>query len=114
MMAVAHAEEAHGGPRERRGSRGLRFLYDTGAARSVGRSARQALAEKGFLYVARLAALGAAFPLWRLYDKVFPRSFTFQSARYPYFLHPYNLTWSNERAVEIPIAWAAVRGCRGR
>jgi SAM-dependent methyltransferase len=91
----------------------LRWRYDAGATLGRWRSARQALAEKGFFYVARLAALWACFPLWRLYDKGFPRGFDFQSARYAYFLHPYNLTWSNERAVEIPIVWAAVRARRG-
>jgi hypothetical protein len=84
----------------------VRFRYDAGAAESRLDSALQALSEKGFLYVLRLAALWAVFPLWRLYFKVFPRFFTFQAARHRYFLHPYNLTWSNERAVEVPIVLA--------
>lgn len=91
----------------------MRWTYDGGARRGPWRSARLALAEKGFFYVARLAALGAALPLWRLVDKVFPRRFTFQAARYRYFLHGYNLTWSNERAVEIPIVLAEVLARRG-
>jgi SAM-dependent methyltransferase len=92
----------------------VRWTYDAGAAPGPWSSARQALAENGFFYVARLAALWAAFPLWRLYYKVFPRSFSFQSRRYAYFLHNYNITWSNERAVEIPIVWAEVRARRGQ
>jgi len=95
------------------GSQRLRWRYDSGASLGRWRSVRQALAEKGFFYVARMAALWACFPLWRIYCKVFPRGFTFQSERYTYFLHPYNLTWSNERAVEVPIVWAAVRARRG-
>jgi SAM-dependent methyltransferase len=97
----------------RPGDRAPRWRYDAGAPPGLWRGARQELAEKGFFYVARMAALAAAWPLWRLYCKVFPRSFTFQSASYAYFLHGYNFTWSNERAVEIPIVWAAVRACRG-
>lgn len=95
------------------GSQRLRWQYDAGATLGRWQSARQALAEKGLFYVARLAALWACFPLWRIYYKVFPRGFTFQSARYEYFLHPYNLTWSNERSVEIPIVWEEVRARRG-
>jgi SAM-dependent methyltransferase len=91
----------------------VRWSYDAGARLGRWRSARLALGEKGFFYVARMAALAAAFPLWRLVDKVFPRSFAFQAARYRYFLHGYNLTWSNERAVEIPIVLAEVRARRG-
>jgi SAM-dependent methyltransferase len=34
-----------------------------------------------------------------------PRSFVFRGETYDYFYHPYNFTWGNERAVEIPIAW---------
>lgn len=91
----------------------MRWSYDAGARRGRWRSARLALTEKGYFYVARLAALAAAFPLWRLVDKVFPRSFAFQAGRYRYFLHGYNLTWSNERAVEIPIILAEVLARRG-
>lgn len=94
------------------GGRGLRWRYDDAGSLGRWRTARRALAEKGFLYVARLAVLWACFPLWRIVQRLFPRGFVFQAARYEYFLHPYNLTWSNERAVEIPIAWAAVQARR--
>jgi hypothetical protein len=92
----------------------VRWRYDGEAVRSRWRSARQALAERGWLYILRLASLWASYPLWRLYFKVFPRTFELQAARYPYFLHDYNVTWCNERAVEIPIVWAEVRRRRGR
>jgi len=91
----------------------MRWSYDAGAPEGVWRSARLALAQRGFLYVARMAALWAVFPLWHLYHRLFPRKFAFRSARYPYFFANYNFTWSNERAVEIPIVWAEVRACRG-
>ncbi len=91
----------------------MKFWYDTDAARSRWRSARQAFAEKGFCYLARLAALWMTFPLWRLYFGLVPRRFEFLGTRHAYFLHGYNLTWCNERAVEIPIVWAAVSARRG-
>jgi hypothetical protein len=91
----------------------VRWRYDTEGARSRWHSVRQALAERGVIYVARLAALAAVFPLWRLWFRVRPRRFDFLSVRYEYFLHGYNLTWCNERAVEVPIVWAAVRGRDG-
>jgi len=35
-------------------------------------------------------------------------TFTFEEGRFPYFRHRYNLTWLNERTVEIPLAYHAV------
>lgn len=41
---------------------------------------------------------------WR---RMRPRqTFTFQGRTLEYFLHPYNTTWRNERALEVPIARA--------
>jgi len=37
------------------------------------------------------------------------RSFTARGVDYRYFYHPYNQTYSNERAVEIPIVWSMVQ-----
>lgn len=37
------------------------------------------------------------------------RKFKFQNKTYNYFVHSYNSTWRNERAVEIPIMWELVR-----
>jgi len=37
------------------------------------------------------------------------KSFSVSAAAYPYFLHPYNRTWNNERAVEIPIVLEHLR-----
>lgn len=39
------------------------------------------------------------------------RVLRFQGAQYPYLYRRYNLTVQNERAVELPIAWAAVSQC---
>lgn len=35
--------------------------------------------------------------------------FQVRGRKYAYFIHPYNRTWRNERAVEIPIIWEYVR-----
>ncbi len=42
------------------------------------------------------------------------RSFTFQGQGYRYFYHVYNMTWKNERAVELPIVWRIVKEYRGK
>lgn len=60
------------------------------------------------------AALALTWPLWRQYFRAFPRTFAFASRRYPYLLHPHNLTWSNERAVEVPIVRDLVSRYEGR
>lgn len=38
-----------------------------------------------------------------------PASFTFENREYAYFEHPYNGTWMNERALEIPLAWTEIQ-----
>ncbi len=42
------------------------------------------------------------------------RSFTFRGLTYHYFYHKYNVTWRNERAVEVPIIWEVVQRYAGR
>ena len=37
-------------------------------------------------------------------------TFSFKGTKYPYFAHTYNETWTNERAIEIPIARTQLRG----
>lgn len=37
-----------------------------------------------------------------------PSFFKFDGREYAYFSHPYNGTWMNERAVEIPLIWEQV------
>jgi SAM-dependent methyltransferase len=83
-----------------------------GAAAGPWRRARKAVTGKGLAYGARLALRWIMLPLWQLSGKVFRRGFTFRSTHYPYFVHNYNFTWCNERAVEIPIVWAEVRARR--
>jgi hypothetical protein len=77
------------------------------------RSALRALKGRSLASLGKQAALAVTWPLWREYFRAFPRTFEHGSRSYPYFLHPYNFTWSNERAVEIPVVWDAVRQCAG-
>jgi hypothetical protein len=45
-----------------------------------------------------------------LYHRAFRRgTFEAMGESYEYFYHSYNWTWDNERAVEVPVAWRAVR-----
>lgn len=36
------------------------------------------------------------------------RTFYFEGESFPYFYHPYNLAWRNERSVEIPIVFSCL------
>lgn len=42
-----------------------------------------------------------------------PGTFAFQEQNYHYFYHPYNTTWKNERAVEVPIILGKIQTYRG-
>jgi SAM-dependent methyltransferase len=42
-----------------------------------------------------------------------PDGFELGGRRYRYFVHPYNATWRNERAVELPVALALLQESRG-
>jgi len=57
-----------------------------------------------------------ALGLWARLGFRLPRgSFEFRQQRFEYFRHVYNLTWLNERCVEVPIARSLVQcnqGCR--
>ena len=92
----------------------MRWTYASGWTGSLWQSARQALGEKGLVYVLRVGVLWATFPLWRLGFRVFPRTFRFRGRTYSCFFHSYNSTWSNERAVEVPIARALLEEHRGK
>jgi SAM-dependent methyltransferase len=41
---------------------------------------------------------------WETFYKFKKHDFSFKGEKYPYFYHPYNKTWRNERAVEIPLS----------
>jgi hypothetical protein len=40
---------------------------------------------------------------WRIFYLINKREFQFKGDIYQYYYHPYNKTWRNERAIEIPI-----------
>lgn len=42
------------------------------------------------------------------------RFFTYRNEKYSYFYHPYNFTWDNERAVEIPIVLRRLESSKGK
>lgn len=67
--------------------------------------------EKGLSYIiiARIEKITDLLDFY--YKTIFlsKRTFTFQSRTYYYFYHPYNYTWKNERAIEIPIIWDIIR-----
>jgi hypothetical protein len=80
-------------------------------------SGRDFIRRNGLLRQLALGLTALTFPLWgRGYLRMRPAagSFEFRGKTYPRFFHPYNLTWNNERAVEIPIVWEAVQEHRGR
>jgi hypothetical protein len=83
----------------------LRFFPDMVVGELVAR-ARADLRDKGPGYIIRfnlnllITLLRYPFALARGRN----RTFEFQGARLPYFTHWYNITYSNERAIEIPIA----------
>ncbi len=41
-------------------------------------------------------------------------SFVFCNKKLRYFYYPYNATWRNERCVEIPIIWDAIKNYKGK
>jgi hypothetical protein len=71
--------------------------------------ASKALREKGIRHV--ICAV-VEYCYYRLFKA--SRTFTFQGEVYRYFYHPYNITWRNERAVEVPIVWKIVNKYVGR
>jgi SAM-dependent methyltransferase len=49
---------------------------------------------------------------WLLLKLADRGTFVFQGREYPYFSHLYNATWTNERAVEVPIIRRAIEEAR--
>lgn len=78
--------------------------------------ARKLVRERGFGFFLRksLALAGRMAYAGTLLRFRRPGSFTFQGRAFRYYCHPYNFTWDNERAVEIPIALDLLEHYRGR
>ena len=73
--------------------------------------ALSALKEKGIgFFLNRFFDYSVNIFSWQYYKRFPPQqTFTLQGKSYLYFYNLYNITWKNERAVEIPIVWDAVR-----
>lgn len=71
---------------------------------------RDNVRKKGIGYVCRAGSKKTVTRLKNSFEYYYYRTFkskrrfTFQNESYEYFYHRYNVTWKNERAVEIPIA----------
>lgn len=69
-----------------------------------------------YLFKAGYRRLRFRSSIWLGYNyfRLFKRgSFTFQSKEYSYFYEKYNVTWRNERCIEVPIVWEYVRDFEG-
>ena len=80
----------------------------------IGRRLRDAARDEGPISAgARLVGWGARYAAGRaLAGRRAGGTFAFAGAEHRYAVHPYNFTWMHERAVELPIALAAVRQAR--
>jgi hypothetical protein len=81
--------------------------------------AKEAYKREGFYYVVR-GIYNLTFK--KSYNFIYckslihlkpPGTFTFQGEPTAYFYHPYNTTWKNERAVEIPIILEKIKSYQG-
>ena len=84
------------------------------AVRQRARDLRRLSGLYGAGRAARFAARWALFPVWGPLARARGRTFALDGRHHAYFLHSYNLTWSNERAVEVPVAWALVQASAGQ
>ena len=78
--------------------------------------ALSALKEKGIgFFLNRFFDYSISIFSWQYYKRFPPQqTFTLQGKPYRYFYNLYNITWKNERAVEIPIVWDAVQANASR
>lgn len=87
-------------------------IYSLGIAGKILKIKR----EKGFRFLIRKMRVY----LWRFVYSVTllrfrrERSFTYKNHKYAYFYHPYNSTWDNERAVEIPVVMRKLKLFKGK
>lgn len=64
----------------------------------------QGIRKDKVLYLKLLWAISIGY----LATKIKNKHFTYNEKNYAYFYHPYNHTWANERAVEVPIVMSQV------
>lgn len=72
--------------------------------------------EKGAAHVITSATRWALSPLLTPVYKWSRKDWQFNTGdrAYPYFVHRYNMTWRNERAIEVPIAFELIQQARGK
>jgi len=104
------------------GAREVRSKFRFRGRLVLDRAARD-LRERGILQTSHSMVVSASalcrYALVRLEYHYFnlaksSATFFFMGRRYHYFLHEYNLTWRNERTVEVPIFWDIVTRYRGK
>lgn len=78
------------------------------------RSGVRAARERGPLFALGVGLRWATFPLWGPRMRRTGRTFCLAGETYPYFLHNYNVTWSNERTVEVPVVRRLLERHAGR
>jgi len=78
--------------------------------------ALSALKEKGIgFFLNRFFDYSVSIFTWQYYKRFPPQqTFTLRNKTYCYFYNLYNITWKNERAVEIPVVWDAVQSNANR
>jgi hypothetical protein len=59
--------------------------------------------EKGVIYSLKKFFYKYFFTIFKIKGEKNKEQFTFNGSKYSYFQHPYNITWANERIVEVPI-----------
>ena len=75
---------------------------------------RSRLTRERVLEKVRWEVLQATAPVARRFARNRGRTFPFRGKQYEYFVHSHNLTWRNERAVELPIALRFLEDSNGR
>jgi hypothetical protein len=70
------------------------------------------LKNKGFSYLIKKTFNRYIFPLYLKFHK--KDTFIFKVIEYEYFYHPYNLSWANVRAVELPILIRKLKSYEGK
>jgi hypothetical protein len=96
-------------PRTRAAPERLTPPADLVAAQKL-RELRDLRRAQGVRFVLRLLLRWIGLPWWRRAAGLDARRFVYDGREYPYHLSRYRLTWMNERAVEIPLALAALAG----
>jgi SAM-dependent methyltransferase len=75
---------------------------------------RRLAGARGAGHALRFGLRWALFPLWAPWARARGHGFVLDGTRYEYLLHGYNLAWSNERTVEVPVVWRLVQAYAGR